>query len=66
MAEYKATLSEKLGKDVITSQIISLLNTVYGVYKVELQTPNVDLTIQSHQWADLSDYFIKIGGYADE
>ena len=66
MAEYKATLSEKLGKDVITSQIISLLNTVYGVYKVELQTPSTDLTVQSHQWADLSDYFIKIGGYADE
>mgnify|MGYP003290980437 CR=1 FL=1 len=66
MAEYKKTLSEKLGKDVINSQIISLLNTVYGVYKVELETPDEDITIQSYQWADLSDYFITIGGYADE
>ena len=66
MAEYKKTLSEKLGKDVINSQIIALLNTVYGVYKVELNTPNSDINVESYQWADLSDYFITIGGYANE
>ncbi len=65
MKEYKLTLSEKLGKDVIQTQIIAILNSIYGVYKVELHTPN-DITINHHQWAELTDYSILIGGFADE
>lgn len=64
--EYKNTLSEKLGKDVIRTQIISILNSIYGVYKVELTSPEEDITIESHQWAELKDYSVSIGGFADE
>lgn len=63
--EYKKSLSKKLGKDVIQTQIVSILNNIYGVFKVELTEPE-DIGIFEHQWADLTDFFITIGGYANE
>lgn len=65
LKEYKITLSEKLGKDVIKTQIISILNTVYGVFKVDLKMPT-DIDILEHQWADLTSFETTIGGYANE
>jgi phage-related baseplate assembly protein len=65
MNEYKISLSEQLGKDVIQTQIIAILNSVYGVFKVDLKSPT-DIDILDYQWADLVDFSIKIGGYADE
>lgn len=66
MKEYKISLSEKLGKDVIQTQIISILNSVYGVFKVVLETPITDIDIFEYQWANLQNWEISIGGYADE
>ena len=63
--EYKISLAEKLGKNVIQTQIISILNSVYGVFKVELETPN-DIDIIESEWANLVDFNIEVGGYADE
>lgn len=63
--EYKILLSEKLGKDVIQTQIISILNTVYGVFKVDIKTPS-DINILDYQWADLVTFNVRIGGYANE
>lgn len=63
--EYKISLSEKLGKNVIQTQIISILNSVYGVFKVDLKTP-ADIEISESEWANLVDFNISIGGYADE
>lgn len=65
MKEYKVSLSEKLGKDVIQTQIISILNSIYGVFKVVLETPT-DIDILEYQWANLTNWNISIGGYADE
>lgn len=65
LTEYKLQLSEKLGKNVVATQIIAILNSIYGVYKVTLKTPD-DIEIEEHQWANLLNYDIKIGGYADE
>ena len=65
MNEYKKLLAEKLGKDVIRTQIITILNSIYGVYKVELEAPE-DIITQEYQWADLQSFEIEIGGYADE
>lgn len=64
--EYKISLSEKLGKNVIKTQIIAILNSVYGVFKVEIQTPEADMEISESQWANLVDFEIEMGGYADE
>ena len=63
--EYKISLSEKLGKNVIQTQIISILNSVYGVFKVVLKTPD-DIDISESEWANLVNFNIEIGGYADE
>lgn len=63
--EYKISLSEKLGKNVIQTQIIAILNSIYGVFKVDLKTPN-DIEISESEWANLVDFNIAIGGYADE
>ena len=65
LTEYKTTLSAKLGKSVIQTQIIAILNSVYGVFKVELKTPN-DIEISESQWANLTNWNISIGGYARE
>lgn len=65
MREYKHLLSTKLGKNVVQTQIITILNSVYGVFKVNLTTP-ADINILEYQWADLENFEITMGGYADE
>ena len=65
LQEYKKTLAQKLGKNVVKSQIKNVLSSIYGVYDVLSLTPeNID--IEKYQWANLVDYDVKIGGYADE
>ena len=56
-------LFEKLGKNVIRIQIIANLNSIYGVFKVDL---DMKTDIKEHQWANLKSWGINIGGYADE
>lgn len=65
MREYKVSLSEQLGKDVVQTQIITLLNSVYGVFKVDLIIPS-DIDILEYQWANLLDFNISVEGYANE
>lgn len=65
MQEYKLQLSEQLGKDVIQTQIISILNNIYGVFKVEVEMP-FDIEVLEYQWADLINYDIVLAGYANE
>ena len=65
LVEYKKTLSEKLGKNVIQTQIIAILNSVYGVFKVDLKMDE-DINVEEYQWANLKSWQINIGGYADE
>ena len=65
LEEYKKQLSTKLGKSVIRTQIISILNSVYGVFKVDIETPS-DILIEEYEWANLINYEIIVGGYANE
>lgn len=64
--EYKETLASQLGKSVILTQIIAILNAVYGVYKVELINPISDIEIKSSEWANLENYEVTIEGVANE
>ena len=66
LEEYKKNLSKKLGKNVIRTQIIAILNSVYGVYKIDLLSPAADINIAEYQWADLTGFNVSIRGYADE
>ncbi len=66
MNEYKQLLSKKLGKDVVQTQIISILNSIYGVFKVVLNSPAADIEVDENQWSELTSWNITIGGYANE
>lgn len=63
--EYKKELSSKLGKDIVPTQIIAILNSIYGVYKVELISPEYQ-QLEKYQWANLRSINIIMGDYADE
>lgn len=65
LEEYKIKMASKLGKDIVPSQIIEILSSVYGVYKVELSAPSYQV-LEKHQWANLNNINITIGGRADE
>ena len=65
LEEYKKELASKLGKDIVPTQIIAILNSIYGVYKVELLTPAYQV-LSKNQWANLESYNITIGDFADE
>ena len=63
--EYKKQLSNKLGKNIVKTQIKTILNSIYGVYDVlDLEPENIN--IEKWQWANLVNFEIEIGGYADE
>lgn len=63
--EYKTELSSKLGKDIVPTQVIAILNSIYGVYKVELLSPAYQ-KLSNSQWANLESIDIIIGDRADE
>lgn len=65
MEEYKEEMSSVLGKDIVPTQIIAILNSIYGVYKVELLSPAYQV-LSKNQWANLENYNITIGGRASE
>ena len=65
LAEYKQVMSSKLGKDIVPTQIIVLLNSIYGVYKVELLSPAYQV-LAKNQWANLENFNITIEGRANE
>ena len=58
-------MMSKLGKDIVPTQIIAILNSIYGVYKVELHDPEYQVLTRD-QWAYLESYNITFGGVADE
>ncbi len=63
--EYISQMRSKLGKDIVRSQIIAILNSIYGVYKTDLIAPQSDIELQSHQWANCTGYTINIAGSVD-
>lgn len=65
LEKYKKEMASKLGKDIVPTQIVALLNSIYGVYKVELQSPEYRV-LTKKQWANLESFNITIGGKADE
>lgn len=63
--EYIAMMKSKLGKDIVRSQIIGLLNGVYGVYKTELISPAQDRVLSKNEWANCVSVTINIVGSVD-
>lgn len=63
--EYKKEIASQLGKDIVPTQIIAILNSIYGVYKVELLSPAYQV-LSKNQWANLESFNITFGGRANE
>lgn len=57
--EYKKTLAQKMGKDIVPSQIVALLQ-LDGVYSVELESPGL-LKIDGTSYPVLDSWNINIG-----
>lgn len=62
---YKTGLKSKLNKDIVPNQIITILNSIYGVYNVELTSPTFQ-TVGANQWANLEEFNIIYEGEIDE
>ena len=62
--KYILELKSKLGKDIVPTQIIAILNSIYGAYKVDLIFPTFT-EIDEHQWANCTGYNISIAGYTN-
>lgn len=58
--EYISDMKSKLGKDIIRSQIIALINSVYGVYKTDLIEPANDIVLAENEWANCTITTINI------
>lgn len=58
--DYVGGLRSSLGRDVIQSQIIGLVQSVYGVYKVLVVSPAADIIRASHQWSNCTDIVINM------
>lgn len=62
---YVAFLKAGLGRDVVTSQIIALINGVAGVYKVQLTSPAADRVIDADEWANCTAVTVNYVGSAN-
>ena len=62
---YKMTLKSKLNKDIVPNQIIAILNAIYGVYNIELISPEFQ-SLEANQWANLQGINISYEGEIDE
>lgn len=63
--KYKTALKSSLNKDIVPNQIITILNSIYGVYNIELTSPTFQ-TVAANQWANLQDFNITYEGEIDE
>lgn len=63
---YTAESRQKLGKSIIRSKIISIINSVEGVYSVVLNSPTLDLILEKWQWANCVGITVNSTGRANE
>lgn len=61
---YKKEIKSKLGRDIVPTQIIAILNSISGVYKVDLASPSLH-ELNDCQWANCTNYQINIAGYTN-
>lgn len=62
LSNYITEMKSRLGKDIIKSQIIALINGVSGVYKTELTIPAADIVLAENEWANCTGATVNIAG----
>lgn len=60
--QYINNMKSALAKDIVRTQIIAILNGIYGVYKVDLIEPAQDRVLAQNEWANCTSYNITIVG----
>jgi phage-related baseplate assembly protein len=65
LATFAEMHRAQLGRDVVLTQIISSVNCVDGVYKVELDAPVADEVNAENEWSNCTDITVNITGYVD-
>ncbi len=58
---YKANMRSLLGRDIVPTKIISIINGVYGVYKVDLSSPSYRKLVEN-EWAHCTSIIINYTG----
>ena len=62
LSNYIAEMKSRFGKDIVKSQIIAVINSIYGVYKTELISPAADTVLAENEWANCTGITINIVG----
>ncbi len=62
---YAAELRSSLGRDVVLTQIIAIVNGVYGVYKTTLVLPTADVVNAENEWSNCTGITVTVTGYND-
>jgi len=65
LQKYSLQMKSKLGKDIVPSQIIAIINSVSGVYRVNPVSPEFK-ELTNNQWANCTGITITFTGNADE
>lgn len=65
LATYILEMKSKLGVDIVLTQIVALLGSIQGVYKVDLKSPEL-VVVEASEWANCTpDPVINFVGYAN-
>lgn len=62
---YAAELRSFLGRDVVLTQIIAVVNGVYGVYKTTLVSPTADVVNAENEWSNCTGITVTVTGFND-
>lgn len=55
----------QLGRDVVRSQLIDAVQSVFGVYRVDVISPSADLVLKPNQWGNCTNIEVIIAGEAE-
>ena len=63
LGEYVAGLRSTLGRDVILSRIVAVINGIQGVYKTDLAEPAADEVNALNEWSNCSAITVNVIGF---
>lgn len=64
LTTYRSWIQAKLGRDIVPGQVLAALQTIPGVYSVQLSTPLLQV-LGLHQWAHCTGWTVDLVGVVD-
>jgi phage-related baseplate assembly protein len=64
LQDWAGQQRRRLGRDLVPAQLVQLLQSVQGVYRVEIDSPGLR-ELSEHQWADCEGVDVVIAGVAN-